>query len=136
MELPIRILCIDLKFPILYSESLESENIAKIAFAMKTLERDVGCMQFPYVEREFLNSTKWQNGLVFIYENELADVACYSAVGQSQGFLDGSVFDSMVDIGVPAGNQNYYASRLSLIRLANGGISVKMCWIFRVYNSS
>ena len=103
---------------------------------MKTLERDVGCMRFPYIDRELLNTTKWQNGLVFIYENELTDVACYSAVGQSQGFLDGSIFDSMADIGVPAGNQNYYASRLRFIRLANGGTSIKVCGVLRVYYSS
>ena len=71
---------------------------------MKTLERDIGCMQFPFIERDLLNTTRWQSGLVFIYENELTDVACYSAVGQSQGFLDGSIFGSMAEIGVPAGN--------------------------------
>lgn len=123
-------------FPILWSESLESENVAKIEFAMKTLERDVGCMRFPYVDREMLNTTKWQNGLVFIYENELTDVACYSAVGRSRGFLDGSIFDSMADIGAPAGNRIYYASRLEVFRLANGGSSIKVCRILRVYNSS
>ena len=43
--------------------------------------------------------------LVFIYQDELVDVGCYSMVGQYAGFVDGSIFSSITQTGAPSGWQ-------------------------------
>ena len=43
--------------------------------------------------------------LVFIYQDELVDVGCYSMVGQYAGFIDGSIFSSITQTGAPSGWQ-------------------------------
>ena len=68
---------------------------------MGTLERDVGCVKFPFISQADLSSTKWDSGIVFVYQDELVDVGCYSIVGQYYGFIEGSIFSSIVDTGAP-----------------------------------
>ena len=68
---------------------------------MDTLERDVGCVKFPFISQADLPLTSWANGIVFVYQDELVDVGCYSIVGQYYGFSDGSIFSSIVDTGAP-----------------------------------
>jgi len=72
---------------------------------METLERDVGCVKFPFISQADLASTNWANGIVFVYQDELLDVGCYSLVGQDDGFIDGSIFSSIVETGAPPGWQ-------------------------------
>ena len=41
-------------------------------------------------------------GIVFVYENELTNVGCYSLVGQyGYDWCDGSVFNSIAETGAP-----------------------------------
>ena len=51
----------------------------------------------------FVETTKndWL-GIVFVYENELTNVGCYSLVGQyGYDWCDGSVFNSIAETGAP-----------------------------------
>jgi len=83
------------------TSSLTVENFLKLKHAMDTLERDVGCVKFPFISQADLPLTSWANGIVFVYQDELVDVGCYSIVGQYYGFSDGSIFSSIVDTGAP-----------------------------------
>ena len=41
-------------------------------------------------------------GIVFVYENELVTVGCYSVVGPASGWVDGSIFGSVTNTGAPS----------------------------------
>ena len=45
------------------TSSLSNANLERIKFGMETLQRDVGCMDFPFVERKDLSSTDWEDGI-------------------------------------------------------------------------
>ena len=70
---------------------------------MQLLEVDVGCMKFPEVVRSDLDSTPFSKGIVFVYDNELVTVGCYSLLGPYAGWVDGSIFGSIFDTGAPWG---------------------------------
>ena len=45
------------------TSSLSNQNLERIKFGMETLQRDVGCMKFPFIERNDLSSTDWDYGI-------------------------------------------------------------------------
>ena len=77
------------------------DKIPVLRKAMTMLEEDVVCMEYPEVDRDSLSTSTWKNGIVFVYENELTEVGCYSMVGAWSGWSDGSVFGSIGETGAP-----------------------------------
>ena len=43
--------------------------------------------------------------IVFVYEEELTEVGCYSSVGRNPGFVWGTIFSSITETGAPSGWQ-------------------------------
>ena len=89
--------------------SLSGESYAsKIGQMAQILyfSKDLGCLKTIKVERNKLSSTKWQNGLMFIWESHHAG-GCWSAVGRVPGFIDSeyTVFQSILETGAPIGWQ-------------------------------
>ena len=68
------------------------------------MNRDLGCVQFRYVER--LDTAAYENGVIFVFEN-ITGWGCYSALGKEPGFIGMAQhpFNSITDFGVPAGWQ-------------------------------
>ena len=61
------------------SENYPADKLLALREAMALLEDDVGCMEYPEVERDNLAAATWLNGIVFIYENEMPGYpGCYS----------------------------------------------------------
>ena len=68
------------------TQNFPAQIIPVLREAMSMLEEDVGCVEFPEVSRESLENATWNNGIVFVYENELSTmVGCYSMVGVVNG---------------------------------------------------
>ena len=68
--------------------------------------KDLGCLKTIKVDRNNLSSTKWQNGLMFVWESHHAG-GCWSAVGRVPGFIDSEYtsFQSILETGAPSGWQ-------------------------------
>ena len=66
----------------------------------------MGCLKTIKVDRSNLSSTKWQNGLMFIWESHHSG-GCWSAVGRVPGFVDPeyTAFQSILETGAPSGWQ-------------------------------
>ena len=46
-----------------YYSGLSTDRLDMIKHGMGTLEDDVGCMKFPFVDRSVLSMTSWQSGI-------------------------------------------------------------------------
>ena len=98
------------------SENYPVDKLLALREAMALLEDDVGCMEYPEVERDNLAAATWLNGIVFIYENEMPGYpGCYSLQSAWPGWIGtsgGSVYESIEETGAP--------STWQLISLADG----------------
>ena len=62
---------------------LEADKLGELMEAMAAMEREVNCMEFPYIPQETLNFTEWTHGVIFSWNDQSS---CNSALGVQPGF--------------------------------------------------
>jgi hypothetical protein len=72
---------------------------------MASFSDELSCISFPKVERSDLSDTEWDNGIMFVWEDDLIDVGCWSIVGQISGYSSGTLFSTIEETGAPSGWQ-------------------------------
>ena len=85
----------------------QSSKLEDLRNSMLSLEESVGCILFPEVTRDQLQSESgWAgpstHGLVFVWEDELIDKSCFSAMGQVSGYVDDTIFTDISQTGAPS----------------------------------
>ena len=61
------------------ANGFSTKNFRHLAMALTDMEAEVGCMNFPYISRDKLKTTKWKHGVVFHWNKEYR---CNSFIGQ------------------------------------------------------
>ena len=59
------------------------DKLEELVSTMASMEREVGCMRFPYITQQNLNSTEWARGVLFSWNDQ---DSCNSALGAHPGF--------------------------------------------------